>query len=317
MPNPIRIAVQGAPGCFSHAAALTLFPALDLISCESFPELFGAVDGGSADAAMVPVENALAGAVTENLDLLAHTRLRAVAETFVPVEMCLAVRPATGGAGGAEPGAGALSAVASHPVALQQCRSFFAAHPGVRRVVASDTAGSIRELMEGEPGWDGAIGPALAAELYGARILFRGIQDNAANYTRFLVLTKADTEGPAAVDVGLRQTLEPEALATHGLQPTGLTKLTLAFTTAHTPGSLHRAIGVLAHAGLDLTRIESRPIPGLPWEYRFHVDVRGPETGVLSEALAALAKETTDVLELGRYPELELISDGERRAGSI
>lgn len=288
-PTPPRIAVQGEPGCFSHAAAREAWGELELVPCEDFPELFRAVLEGRAEGGVVPVENALAGAVSENLDLLVQHPLRAVAELYVRVEMCLAVRPD----GADDPGA--LTAVASHPVALRQCRRFFADHPHLARVVAGDTAGSIRALMEGEPGWDGAIGPGLAADLYGARILRRGIEDDPLNFTRFLaVAAPGEAEGGAGVgSVG-----RPPGLAL-----TGRSKVSLVFTAAHSPGSLHAAIGVFAGRGLDLTRMESRPIPGRPWEYRFHADVRGPDAGALAAALEALEAVTYRIWTLGIYPE--------------
>jgi prephenate dehydratase len=305
MTNPLRIAVQGAPGCFSHAAGLTLFPALELVPCDSFPELFDAVESGRAHAALVPVENALAGAVAENLDLLSRSELRALAETLVPVEMCLAVRPEA-----AEAGVAGVRAAASHPVALQQCRRFFREHGHIRSIVTSDTAGSVREIMQGDPGWDAGIGPALAAELYGARVIARGIQDDAANYTRFLVMARRDEALLASGSTGLGQALEvgrnASVLAAHGLELSGREKVSLVVTAPHEPGSLHRVIGVFAAQGLDLTRIESRPIPGSPWEYLFHMDVRGGDPGALDAALVELRDTAAHVLELGRYPEVGL-----------
>lgn len=287
---PPRIAVQGEPGCFSHAAARGGYGELTLVPCPDFPALFAAVLEGRADRGVVPVENALAGAVSENLDLLVRHRLVAVGEVYVRVELCLAVRPGFTG------GEGDLTAAASHPVALRQCRGFFADHPRVEAVVAADTAGSIRALVEEEtPGWDAGIGPALAAELYGAAILRRGIEDDPRNYTRFLVVARPGT------DDGLELT---------GQERTGQSKISLVFTAAHEPGSLHRAIGVFAELGLDLTRMESRPIPGRPWEYRFHADVRGPDDGALRQAVMALGAVTHRIWELGVYSEARVPGAG-------
>ncbi|MDT8368654.1 MAG: prephenate dehydratase domain-containing protein [Longimicrobiales bacterium] len=287
--RPLRVAVQGEPGCFSHAAALehyrTLEPhdALELVPCRGFDELFAAVLDGRADRGCVPVENALHGAVSENLDLLVHHPLCAVAEVYLRVEMCLAVRPGST--------LDAVRRVGSHPVALRQCRRFFSEHAGLEELVAHDTAGSIRDLMN-DPAvrWNGAIGPALAAELYGAEVALRGIEDHARNYTRFLIVAR---DGEA---VG-------ENAVTAEVAAAGL-KATLAFTLPHRPGALHQAIGVFAAEALDLTRLESRPIAGRPWEYRFHVDVRGASGAAWDRAMIGLDRLSDGVRVIGRYPEV-------------
>jgi prephenate dehydratase len=282
--EPLRVAVQGEPGCFSHAAALGHFGALELVACLDFPDLFAALADGRADRACVPVENALAGAVIENLDLLVRSPVTAVAEAYVRVEMCLAARPGTV--------LEDLVAVGSHPVALRQCRRFLRERPGVREVVAADTAGSIRALMDdSEVRWNGAIGPALAADLYGAEVLARGIEDHPRNFTRFLIVAQEE----AADRVG-----DPPATASAGASP----KASLAFTLPHRPGALYEALGVFAEEGLDLTRLESRPIPGHPWEYRFYADVRGTVGETFERAVQDLRALSDDVRVIGRYAEV-------------
>jgi len=274
-----RVAVQGDPGCFSHAAAVGHFGQLELVPCHDFAELFDAVEQGRADYACVPVENALAGAVTDTLDLLAGRPVQAVAEAYVRVEMCLAMKPGTG--------LDDLLAVGSHPVALKQCRRFLRSRPEVEEIVARDTAGSIRDLMQDpEVRWNGAIGPALACELYGAELVARGIEDHVNNFTRFLMVVPEGLAG-AAEEPG-------EGVAA---------KASLAFTLPHTPGSLHGAIGIFAEAGLDLTRLQSRPIPGRPWEYRFFADVRGATGPAWDGALDRLRAIAPELRVLGRYAE--------------
>ncbi len=289
-----KVAVQGAPGCFSHAAARGLMGELELVPCRTFQQLFDAVATGRAELGIVPVENALAGAVVENLDLLSQRGLPVVAETYLRVEMCLVAPPGSR--------IEALTAAGSHPVALRQCGDFFARHPHLRSVVAHDTAGAIQELMEGRAEYDAAIGPALAAELYGAEILQRGIEDHSNNYTRFLVISG---EGEAGVrgEIG-------KATDTAGASPTR--KASLSFTLPHRPGALHAALGLFAAEELDLTRLESRPIPGRPWEYRFHADVRMDEGAGFDRALTALRALSPEVQELGRYREAEIpgVSNG-------
>lgn len=266
------VAIQGERGAFSHVAARRFVRGdPQIVPCRTFEELFTAVASGTTDLGMVPVENTLAGSVQRNLDLLVHHDLQVVAEVRVRIELCLVAPP---GRSLAE-----IRSAASHPVALQQCHGFFRHHPSVASVVAYDTAGSVRDLMEGRGDYDAAIGSALAAELYGGGVLLDHIEDDESNFTRFLVVA------PEAGEVG------------EGA------KTSIAFTVPHRPGSLYEALGWFARRGVDLTRLESRPIPGRPWEYRFYADLRGAP---LSEQLAcveALRAAGSEVRVLGSYTE--------------
>jgi prephenate dehydratase len=188
------------------------------------------------------------------------------------VRLCLATVPGTDPA--------TIRRVASHPVALQQCHRFFARHAGRQAVAAFDTAGSIKELMEGSAPYDAAIGSELAAVLYGATVVEHDLEDDPDNFTRFLV-------------VGTEPLASPEAPV----------KTSLVFRLRHEPGSLHAALGVLASHGVDLTRLESRPIPGRPWEYRFYADVRGPSSARQAAAIDALDGVAEEIRVLGRYRE--------------
>lgn len=267
------VAIQGERGAFSHVAAIQIAgPSARIVACRTFEEIFEAVTDGRADVAIVPVENTLAGAVQRPMDLLVSHDVRAVAETRVPIRLCLAAPSGTSLTD--------VAKVASHPVALQQCLRFFRDHPGIEPQAVYDTAGSIRDLMSGTVGYGAAIGSELAAELYGATILRRNLEDDPENYTRFLAVTTR-TEAPAPV------------------QP----KTSLAFTMPHVPGALHRAVGCFAVEGVDLTRLESRPIPGRPWEYRFFADLRGADNAAHDRALAMLRSMSPEVTFLGRYEE--------------
>src|SRR5436309_8965700 len=270
---PDAVAIQGDAGSFSHAAALeTHGPTIRLLPCATFVDLFRTVETGAARSGVVPIENTLAGSVHENYDLLSAHELHVVAETELRIRHCLIAPPRTA--------LDAIHRVASHPVALAQCRHFFLTHPGVVAVPAYDTAGSVRDLMAGCGGSDAAMAAKLGAERYGAEVLAEGLEDHAENYTRFLVIAR-----------------EPAAR-----RSTESTKTSLILALANTPGSLHRALGVFAARGLDLSKIESRPLPGRPWEYLFYLDVTGDPRGAVAEALAELRALARDLRVLGAYP---------------
>ncbi len=267
----VAVAIQGEAGSFSHAAAReALGQDVRLVPCPTFDELFRAVETGDATRGVVPIENSLAGSVYEAYDALGAHALHVVGETQVRVRHCLVVRPGTALSG--------LRRVASHPVALAQCRRFFVDHPGITAVPAYDTAGSVRDLLAGGADADAAIGSALAAQLYGGEILLEGIEDHPENYTRFLVVARE----PGSLD--------------------GTSKTSLVFLLPNVPGSLYRAMGAFANRGLDLAKIESRPIMGRPWEYAFYLDVLGDPRGAVAEALAELASLARELRVLGAYP---------------
>ncbi|HEV2669665.1 MAG TPA: prephenate dehydratase [Gemmatimonadales bacterium] len=267
------VAIQGEAGSFSHTAALdTHGPSLRLVPCVTFADLFQAVASGAAHRGIVPIENTLAGSVHENYDLLSAHQLHVVGETQVWIHHCLIARPGTE--------LPEVRRVASHPVALAQCRRFFATHPHLVAVPAYDTAGSVRNLIAGDDhaNADAAIASALAAELYGGEVLAEGLEDHAENYTRFLVVAREPAPAASA------------------------SKVSLMFTLTNAPGVLHRALGVFATRGLDLTKIESRPLPGRPWEYLFYLDVIGDARGTLGAALDELRSFAPLVRVLGAYP---------------
>jgi len=271
------VAIQGEAGSFSHAAAREVLGAdVRLVPCATFEDLFRAVESGQATRGVVPIENSLAGSVYEAYDALGAHALHVVGETQVRVRHCLVVRPGTP--------LGDVRKVASHPVALAQCRRFFLEHPTVAAVPAYDTAGSVRDLLADRLDANAAIGSALAATLYGGEVLLEGLEDHAENYTRFLVVAP-----------------EPGSLA-------GNSKTSLVFTLPNVPGSLYRAMGVFATRGLDLTKIESRPLLGRPWEYAFYLDVLGDPRGAVADALAELAPLARELRVLGAYPARALVS---------
>jgi len=268
-----QVAIQGERGAFSHAAAIQVFgPDTEVLAKRSFEELFEAVASGEADHGMVPVENTLAGSVQRNLDLLVQHTLHATAETRVPIRLCLIVKPGRT--------IGSIRSAASHPVALQQCHGFFATHREIESRVAYDTAGSVKDLLEGRASYDAAIGSALSAELYGGEVLMDELEDDPGNFTRFFAVA--------------REAVRP---------PEEGSKTSIVFTLAHKPGSLHHALAAVAARSVDLTRLESRPIPGRPWEYRFYADMRGAALSIQDECVEEMRGASGELRVLGQYPE--------------
>jgi prephenate dehydratase len=273
----MKIAIQGEPGSFSHEAALKFVPDAEIVPCALSAEVFAALDSGAADAAAIPIENSLAGSVLEHFDLLLHHDVKVVRETLLRIRHNLI---AVTGAKLDE-----IDRVYSHAVALAQCRRFLAEHPRMKAVAFYDTAGSVKQLVNQRDKQAGAIASAQAAAYYGAEILARGIEDDAENYTRFFLVkrsSEAETD-PAA------------------------NKMSVAFTLEHKPGSLVAALSALSATGTNLTKIESRPVKGTPWEYIFYVDcqIASMEADDGTRALQALSQHCGMVKELGRYREAQ------------
>jgi prephenate dehydratase len=270
----LRVAFQGEPGAFSEAAAILLLGEhVTTVPRATFEAAFHAIPEAAADAFLAPVENSLAGSVVRVFDLLLESRLAIVAETILPIEMQLI----------ALPGATLenIRSVASHPMALAQCERFFAEHPHWKRVPAEDTAGSVRELFSRGDKSCAAIAGRRAAEHYHGVILAESIQDNAENFTRFVLLV-------------------PEKEAAGWLSAEAR-KTSLAMRLAHRPGSLLAALEPFAKHSVNLLKIESRPIHGRPWEYQFFIDVEAEDAAKLDHALAEVRKATSEVRVLGRY----------------
>jgi len=270
----MRVAFQGEPGAFSEAAAIQLLgDAIRTVPRATFEAAFTAIGEGSADALLAPVENSLAGSVVRVFDLLMESRLAIVAETILPIEMQLIAAP---GASLSD-----IRSVASHPMALAQCERFFAAHLQWKRVPAEDTAGSVREALSSGDKSRAAIAGRRAAEHYHGVILAERIQDNAENFTRFVLLLP---ENEAAA------WLSPEAR-----------KVSLAMRLAHRPGALLASLEPFAKHAVNLLKIESRPIHGRPWEYQFFIDVEASDVARLDQALLEVRAATSELRVLGRY----------------
>jgi prephenate dehydratase len=298
-----RVAFQGEPGAFSEAAAVQLLGDwITTVPCPTFDAAFRAVPEGAADALLVPVENSLAGSVVRVYDLLLLSDLGVVAETILAIEHQLIGCP------GAT--LGGIRSVASHPMALAQCEKFFLAHPHLKRVPAEDTAGSVREVISrGDKSAAGIAGRRAAAHYRGV-ILAENIQDDAENFTRFVLLIpvvrkgpneSADTASACSPAVGDLM-VELQVRQMEQFVSGSLLKMSIALRLAHKPGALLAALEPFARHGINLMKIESRPIHGTPWVYQFFLDLLAESPKQLHAALAEVRQDTDFLRILGLYP---------------
>lgn len=260
-----RVAFQGARGAFSEEAAVKLLgEEITLVPRPTFDSLFSAVSEQAAEYILAPIENSLAGFVHACFDLLLDSKLTIVGEVIIPISHCLIGCPGSTFEG--------ITTVESHPVALDQCRRFLAANPRITRVAAEDTAGSVARILDRGETFRAAIAGRRAAEQYGGVILREHLEDSSENYTRFLLLAPA-ADSSDATD-----------------------KISLVIELPHQPGALHQALEPFARRGIDLLKIEGRPVKGRPWEYCFYLDLQGSPNDVevksVLDELRALRVET-------------------------
>jgi len=268
----LKVAFQGERGAFSEVAARALIPsAIAPFPCESFEDVFEAVESKRVRFGVIPIENSLVGSIHRNYDLLLERPLHIVGETQQRIVHCLL----------APKGAGLrkIRTVYSHPVALDQCRRFFREHPDIKPMSHYDTAGAAKMVAEQEQGDHAAIAGPLAAEMYDLSILRKSIEDEKSNRTRFLLLARKP------------------------LKFTGRAKTTIVFSFKNQPGGLFKALSVFALRDIDLTKIESRPVRHSNWQYYFYLDLVGsaadPNVG---RALDHLSELTSFLKILGSYP---------------
>jgi prephenate dehydratase len=272
----ITAAFQGEPGAFSHIAVFQLLgKKVEAVPCERFEQVFLALDRGKVQAAVIPIENTLHGSVHENYDHLLRFHLNITGETSVRIVHNLIVRPGVKFK--------QLRRVYSHPVALNQCLSFLSRNPQMEKTPFYDTAGSVKMIVEEKLDDAAAIASSIAADLYGAHILRRSIEDDRQNFTRFFLLQRPKSK----------------LLVPDGKER----KTSLVFTTHNVPGALFRALSAFALRDLSLAKIESRPLRGKPWEYLFYVDVLADSADPRMQKALGHLEELADFLKvLGCYP---------------
>ncbi len=238
-----RVAFQGEPGSFSQHAGRKIFgTGIEPITCYSFEDVFNAVVRGEAECGVIPIENTLAGSIYQNYDLLARHPLEIVAETSLRVEHSLIVHPGSR--------IGQITHVYSHPAALDQCKRMLRRFSKIEKVSFYDTAGSVKFIRDNKLRNAAAIASEDAARIYGMRILRRHIADDPENFTRFLALSR------------------------RGRFPRGGAKTSIVFGLKNEAGVLFKALSVFALRNIDLSKIETRPIRGRPWEYQFYLDLQ-------------------------------------------
>ncbi len=277
----LRVAFQGTEGAYGHQAALQHFGvtsrAVGLKAYPTFREMLDAVIEGHVDRGMLPIENTTAGSVYEAYDLLLRYNLSLVGEEIVDVRHCLL--------GVADAPLESLRRIHSHPQALAQCSEFLAGLPACEGVAAANTALAARHIRDLKDPAEAAIASEEAGVHFGLHVLKRDIANQAVNYTRFVVVSAHPEE------------CDPRIAA----------KVSMVFSTRHEHGALVRCLNIIAEEGLNLTKLESRPRPGMPWEYVFYIDVEGhlgePR---IQAALAGLAARTVFLKVLGCYPSREL-----------
>jgi prephenate dehydratase/chorismate mutase len=267
----VRVAFQGSPGAFSEDAAVKLLgDQISLVPRPTFESLFESIEDHSADCILAPIENSLAGFVHPSFDQLIDANLFVVGEVIIPISHYLIGCPGSSFE--------MIRTVESHPVALEQCRRFLAANPQITRVPAEDTAGSVARVLAAGDVTRAAIAGKRAAVKYGGLILREHLEDSSENYTRFFLLSPHEHFDENADQVSL------------------------VIELPHQAGALHSALEPFARRGIDLLKIEGRPVKGRPWEYCFYLDLRGSaaDPGV-AETLEELRRERFETRVLGSY----------------
>ena len=275
----MRVAIQGELGSFHHGAAVRWYDeSIEIVACETFRAVFESVKTGSADVAIVAIENSLYGSINEVYDLLLKYKIPIVGEVPERIHQCLIGIDST-------VSLTKITHVYSHPVALAQCSDYLDKHlPQAERIENHDTAASVELIMSQKDSHAVAIAGEFASHMHKAHILRKNIQNHDTNYTRFLVL-----------DPRSKQVIETN-------------KASLVLRTNHQPGALYNALGVFAGEGINLSKLQSRPIPGKVWRYMFYIDVEG-QIDALKDCVTKLRQQDCEVVILGQYKSQPVTDD--------
>ena len=267
-----RRGIQGIPGCFHDIAAREWFSEeeIETVSFSSFDDMFVALDEDPELMAAVAIENTIAGALLQNFEYIRKSGRKIIGERKIRVSHSLCALPGTD--------ISKIKEVRSHYMALLQCRQFLSHYPQIKRVEDFDTAGCAKKVAEGKMTETAAIAPAYAAKIYGLDILAEGIEDDNRNFTRFLIIGPKDSPTPEDAD-----------------------KISVAFTVPHEKGALSKVLTILTFYDINLTMLQSMPVVGHEWEYRFYADLTFSDHARCEQAIAAVAPLTSDLKVLGVY----------------
>lgn len=270
-----RVAIQGIKGCFHEQAAYLFYekcglPKPEIVECSGFEELYWKMDGGEADAAIMAIENTVSGGLLPNFELLRKYQRKIKGEVFLRIKQNLMTLPGQK--------IEDLHEVRSHYMAINQTREYFKAYPHIRLVEYGDTAKSAADIVRSDVKGVGAVASDLAAEIYGLEVIAESIETYKQNFTRFLIL-----------DDSLQ------------VDPSQINKASMCFTLPHTPGSLAHILTILSFYDMNLTRIQSLPIPGQEWQYFFYVDIKFEDYTRYEQALSAVRPLMADLNILGEY----------------
>ncbi len=270
-----RVAIQGYSGCFHEEAARRFYASIGLadlqtVECDTFEDLYASLAAGEADGAVMAIENTVSGGLIPNFELLRRNPQTIKGEVFLRIEQNLMALPGQK--------LEDLHEVRTHYMAINQTREFFKDYPRIRLVESEDTAKSAAQVAQEGLKGVGAVASSLAAELYGLEILAAGIETYKQNFTRFLIMDD-----------------------TLAVPPSGIDKASLCFTLPHKPGSLAQILTILSFYDMNLTRIQSLPIPGKEWQYFFYADIKFAEYGRYQLALKAVRPLIDEFRILGEY----------------
>ncbi|MBQ8484302.1 MAG: prephenate dehydratase [Bacteroidales bacterium] len=270
-----KIAIQGVKGCFHEQAARLFYQdhghiVPEIVECAAFDDLYRSMDSGTADAAVMAIENTVSGGLLPNFELLRKYDRKIKGEVFLRIQQNLMAMP--------RQRIEDIKEVRTHYMAINQTREFFKDYPWIRLVESEDTAKSAADVAQGGLMGVGAVASVLAADMYGLEVLAEGIETYKQNFTRFLVFDDSLKVAHDEVD-----------------------KASMCFTLPHTPGSLAHVLTILSFYGMNLTRIQSLPIPGQEWQYFFYVDIKFDDYVRYEQALAAVRPLMEDLNILGEY----------------